>query len=114
MHSILRIIVLVSLGVAAGAAFAGPNWDAINSARAAAKRSAAAPGAASAKDAMQKQCAEMMKSSADSASPKGPSRRNDRMRFGLVVEARISTQSLTGSKPLDLAASGTGGEQHGT
>jgi len=36
------------------------------------------------------------------------------MRFGLVVEARISTQSLTGSKPLDLAASGTGGEQHGT
>lgn len=75
MHSILRIIVLVSLGVAAGAAFAGPNWDAINSARAAAKRSAAAPGAASAKDAMQKQCAEMMKSTdarpADGGSPKG-------------------------------------------
>ncbi|MCK8653279.1 MULTISPECIES: hypothetical protein [unclassified Ralstonia] len=62
MHSILRITVLVSLGVAAGAAFAGPNWDAINSARAAAKHSAAAPGTASANEAMRKQCAEMMKS----------------------------------------------------
>jgi hypothetical protein len=73
MHSVLRIAVLVSFGVAASTAFAGPNWDAINSARAAAKHSAAASSTASSKEAMQKQCAEMMKSSADSASPKGPS-----------------------------------------
>ncbi|WP_185453515.1 hypothetical protein [Ralstonia sp. SET104] len=77
MHSVLRIIVLVSLGVAAGAAFAGPNWDAINSARAAAKHSAAASGTASSKEAMQKQCAEMMKSTdarpADGGSTKGSS-----------------------------------------
>ena len=73
VNSVLRIAVSILFGVAASAAFAGPNWDAINSARAAAKHSAAASGTASSKEAMQKQCAEMMKSSADSASPKGPS-----------------------------------------
>jgi hypothetical protein len=75
MHSALKIAVLISLGVATGAAVAGPNWDAINSARAAAKRSAAAPGATSANAAMQKQCAEMMKPTdsrpTDGANPKG-------------------------------------------
>lgn len=75
MHSVLRIAVPILFGVAASAAFAGPNWDVINSARAAAKHSAAASGTASSKEAMQKQCAEMMKSTdarpADGGSPKG-------------------------------------------
>ncbi|ANJ76377.1 hypothetical protein PQH03_27510 [Ralstonia insidiosa] len=75
MHSVLRIAASLLFGVAASAAFAGPNWDAINSARAAAKHSAAVSGTASSKEAMQKQCAEMMKSTdarpMDGVSPKG-------------------------------------------
>ena len=75
VNSVLRIAVSILFGVAASAAFAGANWDAINSARAAAMHSAAASGTASSKEAMQKQCAEMMKSTdarpADGGSPKG-------------------------------------------
>ncbi|MEN7527563.1 hypothetical protein ACTMU2_36065 (plasmid) [Cupriavidus basilensis] len=38
MHTIFKSILLVSLGVFSGFALAGPNWDVINSARAAAQQ----------------------------------------------------------------------------
>ena len=71
----IQVLSAITFAALSASAFAGPNWDAINSARAAAKHSAAVSGTASSKEAMQKQCAEMMKSTdarpMDGVSPKG-------------------------------------------
>lgn len=75
MHSTLKTIVLISLGVASAQALAGPNWDVINRSRTAAQHPAAPPGTSAAKDAMLARCDEMMKQMdshpAGGGSPKG-------------------------------------------
>nr|WP_315593780.1 hypothetical protein [uncultured Cupriavidus sp.] len=61
MHSTLKVIALVALGVAAGQALAGPDWDVINRARAAARQAAVTPSVTPSKEAMLVQCNEMFK-----------------------------------------------------
>ncbi|MGY2491344.1 hypothetical protein [Cupriavidus sp. CP313] len=61
MHSTLKTIVLISLGVATAQAFAGPDWDVINRARTAAQHPAAPPSTSASRDAMLARCDEMMK-----------------------------------------------------
>lgn len=77
MHSALKTIVLASLGVATAQALAGPDWDAINRARAAAQHAAVTSRISAAKEAQLARCEEMMKQMdsrpADSGSPKGSS-----------------------------------------
>ncbi len=59
MHAIFKAILLVSLGATSGFALAGPNWDVINSARAAAQQRD--PTAATTQAAMLARCDQMMK-----------------------------------------------------
>ena len=76
MTTTLKTIVLISLGLATAQAFAGPDWDVINRARAAARHPVASSTRASAtSEAMLARCNEMMKQMgsqpAGSSSPKG-------------------------------------------
>lgn len=77
MHSALKTIVLASLGVATAQALAGPDWDAIHRARAAAQHAAATSRISAEKEAQLARCHEMLKQMdsrpADSGSPKGSS-----------------------------------------
>ncbi|WP_051648339.1 hypothetical protein [Cupriavidus sp. SK-3] len=77
MHSTLKTIVLISLGVATAQALAGPDWDVINRARTAAQHPAVTSSASASQQAMLARCDEMMKQmdsqSTGSGSPKGPS-----------------------------------------
>ncbi|GAA0189135.1 MAG: hypothetical protein CL858_05180 [Cupriavidus sp.] len=77
MHSTLKTIVFISLGVAAAQALAGPDWDVINRARSAAQHRAAPSSTSASRDAMLVRCNEMMKQKdshpAGGSSQKGPS-----------------------------------------
>ncbi len=68
MHSTLKTLVLISLGVATAQAFAGPDWDVINRARTAAQQPAATSSTSASQAAMLARCDEMMKKM-DSQSP---------------------------------------------
>ncbi|RWA53138.1 hypothetical protein AU476_15065 [Cupriavidus sp. UYMSc13B] len=57
MHSDLKTIALTALGVATGQALAGPDWDVINRARAAAQQ----PTASASKEAQLARCDAMMR-----------------------------------------------------
>jgi hypothetical protein len=61
MHSTLKTIVLISLGVANAQAHAGPDWDVINRARTAAQHRAAPTSTSASRDTMLARCNEMMK-----------------------------------------------------
>ena len=61
MPTTLQTIALIALGVTAGQALAGPDWDVINRARAAAQARATTSGTTPAKEAMLARCAEMFK-----------------------------------------------------
>lgn len=61
MHATLQTIALITLGVTVGQALAGPDWDVINRARAAAQQGATTSSATPAKEAMLAQCTEMFK-----------------------------------------------------
>lgn len=56
MNTTLKTIAFLAVGIASGIAMAGPNWDAINSARAAARQHAKAQSAATSTG-----CADTMK-----------------------------------------------------
>ncbi|WP_024973258.1 hypothetical protein [Ralstonia pickettii] len=61
MHATLKTFALIALGISAGQALAGPDWDAINRARAAAHQHAANSSASPSKEALLAQCNEMFK-----------------------------------------------------
>ncbi|MGX6566850.1 conserved exported hypothetical protein [Cupriavidus necator] len=77
MHSALKTIALISLGVATAQALAGPDWDVINRARTAAQHRAATTSTSAAQEAMLARCDEMLKQMdshpAGEGSPKGSS-----------------------------------------
>lgn len=77
MHSTLKSVLLVLLGIATTQVLAGPDWDVINRARAAAQHPAATSSTSAADQAKLARCDEMMKQMdsrpADSGSPKGSS-----------------------------------------
>lgn len=73
MHSTLKTVVLISLGVATAQALAGPDWEVINRARTAAHHPASATAS---KEAQLARCDDMMKqmdSRPGSGSPTGAS-----------------------------------------
>lgn len=75
MHSTLKTLVLISLGVATAQALAGPDWDVINRARTAAQHPAATFRTSASQAAMLARCDEMMKrmdSHTGSGAKKGP------------------------------------------
>jgi hypothetical protein len=77
MHSTLKIIALISLGMATAQALAGPDWDVINRARTAAHHPAATSSTSASKEAALARCDAMMRQMdsrpAGSSSPKGAS-----------------------------------------
>ena len=61
MHAMIKTIASIGLGIAAGHALAGPDWDVINRARAAAQDPSMTSSATPAKEAMLSQCNAMFK-----------------------------------------------------